>query len=99
MQCVGFERFARRVVRDAVQHSRSEEIDSDGDDDHAEGCGACLNRVAVTREQKPRPAFPDHHARQDEQQRGLGERGDAFDLAVTVVVFLVGALNQAGRNW
>ena len=34
--------------------------------------------------------LPDHHGGQDEQQSRLDQRGDAFDLAVTVMVFLVG---------
>ena len=36
--------------------------------------------------------LPDHHAGQHEQQRGLGERGHALDLAMAVMMLVVGRL-------
>ena len=91
MQRVGFQRFARGFVRHAVEQPRPEEIDHDRNDDHAERPERRFDRVAVAAEQPVR-RLPDHHAGQHEQQRGLGERGDALDLAVAVVVLLVGRL-------
>ena len=78
-------------LRHAIEQARAEEIDHDRNGDHGEGPERRFDRVAVAAEQ-PLCRLPDHHAGQHEQQRGLGERGDAFDLAVAVVVLLVGRL-------
>ena len=75
----------------AVEQPRAEEIDHDRHDDHGEGRERRLDRVAVAAEQ-PLRRLPDHHARQHEQQRGLRQRRHALDLAVAVVVLLVGRL-------
>ena len=37
--------------------------------------------------------FPDHHAGEQEQQRGFRQRRNALDLAVAVLVFFVGRLS------
>ena len=42
--------------------------------------------------EQPVRGLPDHDAGEQEQQRGLGQRGNALDLAVAVVVLLVGGL-------
>ena len=52
---------------------------------------ASLRPRAPARHQ-PLHRFPDHHAREQEQQRRLGERRDALDLAVAVLMLGVGRL-------
>ena len=59
--------------------------------DHAERPDRRLDGMTAAAEQ-PVPRLPDHDAGEQEQQRGLRQRGDALDLAVAVVVLLVGGL-------
>ena len=60
--------------------------------------------IDITEEQarlaeQPMSGLPDHDAREDEQQRGLGQRHDALDLAVAVMVLLVrGLAGDADRE-
>ena len=74
-----------------VEHAGTIKVDGDGGDDHAERDGGGLHRVGMIADQ-PLGRFPHHHARENEQQRGLGERGDVLDLAVAVLVVPVGRL-------
>ena len=52
------------------------------------------------RADQPLRRLPDHDGREQEQQRRFGERGDALDLAVAVLMLLVGRLagHRAPRN-
>ncbi len=76
---------------DAVEQAGAEEIDHDRDRDHAERPDRRLDRVMRAAEQAV-AGLPDHDAGEQEQQRRLRQRGDALDLAVAVVVLLVGRL-------
>ena len=91
MQRVGFQRLARGLGGDAVEQARAEEIDHDRDGDHGERPDRRLDRVMRAAEQAV-PGLPDHDAGQEEQQRRFRQRGDALDLAVAVVMLLVGRL-------
>ena len=91
MQRVGFERLARGLPGDAIEQR-----------------ARARNRPRSTRRSRRRPrssprpralaaeqalrGLPDHEAGQDEQQPGLDQRGDALDLAVAVMMLLVGRL-------
>ena len=50
-----------------------------------------LDRVRL-RADEPLHGFPDHHAREQEQQGGFGKRRHALHLAVAVLVVGVGRL-------
>ena len=91
MQRVRLQRLARSLGGDPIEHARAKEIDDDRPGDHREGPDRGVDRVPVAAE-KTLQRFPDHDAREQEQKRCLGERGDAFDLAVAVMVLLVGGL-------
>ena len=75
----------------ARERARAEEIDRDRHRDHAERPGVRDHRMLFVLGQAL-DRFPDHHAGEQEQQRGFRQRRNAFDLAVAVVVFLVGRL-------
>ena len=91
MQRVGLERLARGFGRRPRQHAGAEEIDDDRDRDHREARDRRLHRGAVGAQQ-PLHGFPDHARGEQEQERGLGQRRDALDLAVPVLVLAVGRL-------
>ena len=91
MQGVGFQRLARCLGRDPVEHARAKEIDHDRGRDDAEGPSRDLDTMAVSADQSL-GRLPDHNAREHEQQPGLHQRRHAFDLAVPVMVLLVGGL-------
>ena len=91
MQRVGLERLARGFAGDAVEQAGAEEIDHDRDDDHGEGRERRLHHMTLVAEQ-PLGRLPDHHPRQQEQQSCFGQRRHAFNLAVAVVMLLVGGL-------
>ena len=91
MQRVGFQRLALRFFGGARERARAEKIDRDRHRDHAEGPGIGDHRVLFVLDQSL-DRLPDHHAREQEQQRRFGERRDAFDLAVAVMVLVVGRL-------
>ena len=91
MQRVGFERLAGGFLGDAAQRAGAEEIDHDGAGDDGKGRDGCFDGVRLRADQPPR-RLPDHDDREQEQQRRFGKRGDALDLAVAVLVFLVGRL-------
>ena len=91
MQRIGLQRLARRFAGHAIEQAGAEEIDHDRHGDHGEGRDRRLHRMALVAEQ-PLCRLPDHHAGQHEQQRRLGQRRDALDLAVAVVMLLVGGL-------
>ncbi len=91
MQRVGFQRLARGLGGDAVEQAGAEEIDHDRDRDHRERPERRLDRMMSAAEQAV-SRFPDHDTGEQEQERRLRQRGDALDLAVAVVVLLVGRL-------
>ena len=92
MQRVGFQRFARSFRRRRGRaRVRGRNRPRSKTTITRERPERRVDRMAVTAEQ-PLQRLPDHDAGQHEQQRGLGERRDALDLAVTVVMFLVGRL-------
>ena len=91
MQRVGFQRLAPRLFGGARQRARAEEIDHDRHRDHAERPGIRDHHVLFVLGQAL-DRFPDHHAREQEQQRRFRQRRNALDLAVAVMVFLVGRL-------
>src|SRR5207244_12398159 len=86
MQRVRLERVARRLFRRPIEHARAKKIDDDREHDHGEGPGRCLH---LRRLYAPEPfgCLPSHYAGENEQQRGLGERGNTLDLAVAVMMF------------
>jgi hypothetical protein len=84
-------RLARGLLGDPVEQAGTEEIDDDRDDDDEERGGGGRHRMGAGCEQA-RDGFPDHPDRKPEQQRGLRQRRDALDLAVTVVMLLVRGL-------
>ena len=91
MQRIGFERLAGCFPGDAAQRAGAEEIDHDGAGDDGEGRDGGFDGVRLRNDQPPR-RLPDDDGREQKQQRRLGKRGDALDLAVTVLVLLVGRL-------
>jgi len=91
MQRVGFERLAGRFLGDATQCAGAKEIDHDGAGDDGKRRDGCFDGLRLCADQPPR-RFPDHDDREQEQQSRFGKRGDALDLAVTVLVLLVGRL-------
>ena len=91
MQGVRFQRLARSLGGDLVEQARAKEVDDDRGHHHPERPERRLDRVAVPAEQALQ-RLPDHDAGEQEQQRSLGQRRHAFDLAVAVVVLLVGGL-------
>ena len=50
MQGVGFQRLARCLGGDAVEHACAEEIDHDGDSNHAKRPGRRVDGMTVTAE-------------------------------------------------
>ena len=62
MQRVGFQRFARGRLRDAVERARAEKIDDDRAGDDGEGRGGRFDRVGL-RADEPLHRLPDHDAR------------------------------------
>ena len=59
--------------------------------DHPERPGIGDHRVLFMFDQAL-DRFPNHHARQQEQQRGFRQRRDAFELSVAVLMLFVGRL-------
>jgi hypothetical protein len=88
---IGLQRFACGLAGHAIEQPRAKEIDHDRNNDHREGRGRGLDRLAVAAPE-PLRRLPDHHPRQNEQQRRFGQRRHALDLAVAVMVLLVGGL-------
>ncbi len=79
-------------LRGARQRARAEEIDRRSTPTITpKAQTVAIDRVLFMLDQAL-DRFPDHHAREQEQQRGFRQRRDALDLAVTVMVFLVGRL-------
>jgi len=91
MERIGFQRLARRCARDPAQRARAEKVDHDRAGDDGEGGDRRLDSVLLRADQ-PLHRFPDHHRGEQEQQRRLGQRGDALDLAVAVLMLGVGRL-------
>jgi hypothetical protein len=91
VQRVGLQRLARRFARDPVEQACPEEIHHHGNDDHGERRDGGFHHVARLAEQ-PLAGLPDHDAAQQEQQCRLCERRHALDLAVAVMMLLVGRL-------
>src|SRR6185312_12623729 len=89
VQRVGLERVALRRVRDPRQRARAEKVDGDRYDDDAEGPGGGRDGVAFVFHQ-PLERFPDDDTGEQEQERRLGQCRDCLDLAVAVMVLLVG---------
>ena len=88
MQRIGFERLARRFARDLVQGAGAEKIDHDRRADDDKSRNGRLDRVLLAEEAPDR--LVDDDAGEKEQQRGLRQRRDAFELAVPVMMLFVG---------
>ena len=91
MQRIGLQRLARGFAGHAIEQAGAKEIDHHRNGDHGEGRKRRLHDMALIAQQ-PLGRLPDHDAGQHEQQRRLGQRRHAFDLAVAVMVLLVGGL-------
>jgi len=91
MQGVGAQRLAGVRPRHAPQHACAEEVDDNRCADDRERGDACFHRMRLHADQ-PLQRLPNHDRRQQEQQAGLGQGSDAFDLAVAVLMLGVGRL-------
>ena len=90
MQRIGLKRLARGFPRHLAQYPRANEIDDNGSTDNHEGRNGRFDRMLVAKESLDR--FVNHNAREEEEKRRFRERRDAFELAMSVVVFVVGGL-------
>ena len=91
MQRVGFERLTRCFFGDTAERAGAEEIHNDRRDDDGESRCRRLDRINALADQ-PLRRLVQHDGGEQKQQCGLGERGDAFHLAVAVLVLGVGRL-------
>ncbi len=88
MQRVGFERRALGLARGFPQHMRAPAVHHHFDAEHGKGDKRKGRRRAALHE--PLHRFHRDAAGEQEQQRGRRERGDAFHLAVAVMMLFVG---------
>ena len=91
MQGIGSERIASRRLGDSAERQEADGIDQNGDDQDREDGPAGLDRLGGMTGEPPR-RLDEHADREHQQKAGFGERGDRLDLAVTVMVLLVGGL-------
>ena len=88
MQRVGRQRLASRRARRAMQRPRAPEIDRDIDRQHHEGNGRERRRRSALAQAAP--GFDQDAAGQHVEQRDDKERRQALELAVAVMMFVVG---------
>ena len=97
MQRIRFECMARCLFRRAIEHTRAQEIDEDREQDHCESPRRRLHLRRLRAHESLR-CLPNHDAGKNEQQCSLGERGDALDFAVAVMVLGVGWLARTSHG-
>ena len=88
MQRVGGQRLALGVARGAMQRPRAPEIHGDVDQQHGEGNDGDHGRRRAFAQAAP--GFDQDAAGQHIEHRDDAERRQALDLAVAVMMFLVG---------
>ena len=88
MQRVGRQRLALGLVRRAMQRPGAPEIHRDIDQQHDEGDGRDRRRRRAFAQTAP--GFDQNAAGQHVEQRDDAQRRNAFELAVAVMMFLVG---------
>src|SRR3989304_3707777 len=97
VQGVGFERLRVVLARHAVEGAGAEMVNGDADGHDPEGPNRRFH-VDFFEEQPPH-RLPDDPGAGQEQQTGLEEGGEVFDLAVAVLVVGVGGpAGAAGRG-
>ena len=92
MQRVSFERLARCLFGDAMQRSRAKKVNHDRTSNDGERCRGRLDGMGL-RADEPLRSFPDHDGGEQEQERRFGQRGNALDLAVPVLMLPVGGFS------
>ena len=105
VQRVGFERLTQCPFGHAIERSGTKEIDGDRRGDDEEGGRAGLDRNGTLAEQ-PLRCLENHDSAEHEQESGFDERGDAFHLAMPVLMFGVcrlagdadGEIGEHGRG-
>ncbi len=88
MQRIGFQCLAFGVVRGAMQRAGAPEIHRDIDQEHDKGDGRYFRRRRVLAQTAP--GFDENAAGEHIQHRDHAERGDALELAMAVMMLLVG---------
>ena len=91
MQGIGSERFASRRLGDFGERQEADGIDQNRDDEHREDRPASLDRLGGMAGE-PLRRLDEHAGREHQQQAGFGECCDRLDLAMAVMMLLVGGL-------